>query len=45
VVRLILNACASGDSISALTALRSFMLMPYKSVLDFLTSSLIVSPT
>jgi len=45
VVRLRLNACASGDSISALTALRSLMLMPSKSVLDLLTSILIVSPT
>ncbi len=45
VVRLRLNACANGASISALTALRSFMLMPSRSVLDLLVSILMVSPT
>ncbi len=45
VVRLRLNACASSASISALTALRSFMLMPSRSVLDLLVSILMVSPT
>ena len=44
-VRLKLNACASGASISALTSLRSLMLITRRSVLDLLASILMVSPT
>jgi hypothetical protein len=45
VVRLKLNACASGASISSLTSLRSLMLITWRSVLDLLASILMVSPT
>lgn len=44
-VRLRLNMCARGDSISALTDLSSLELIPSKSVLDLPTMSFIVSPT
>ncbi len=45
VVRLRLKTCASGDSISDLTALRSLVLIPSRSVLDLPVRILIVSPT
>jgi hypothetical protein len=44
-VKLRLKICASGDYISALTALRSLVLTPSRSVLDLPVRILIVSPT
>jgi hypothetical protein len=43
VVKLRLKICASGDSTSALTALRSLVLTPSRSVLDLPVRILIVS--